>query len=280
MIGRLVLVLALALAAMLVAGLLGALHPGGDTAAVFRLYLALPLAVCAGILHASGWRRSGAGMVFAALVALAPLVPLHGQASAVGGAHLSLYQKNMMFRMPDPQALAADILARAPDFITLQEVSGANLAALAALAEAYPSQHFCPFATVGGVAVASRWPMIEGSAHCAEHDGLAAMRVKTPAGPVWLVSVHLHWPWPYSQASHAARLEPVLAALDGPKVIGGERLTDTRIVGRPHVTLVKRGWLRVPIDHVLVTGGQGTTERLPLVGSDHYGVLARFSLAP
>lgn len=292
MLGRTVILLSLALASGLAAGFLGALHPAGDTAAVFRLYLGPPLALCAAALLRLGRRRAAVAAALAAALALAPVLQLPGPVATAGGGAFGLYQKNMMFRMSDPQALAADILARTPDFVTLQEVSGANLAILDALERVYPSQHFCPFATVGGVAVASRWPVIEGSARCAEKGGLAAMQLDTPAGPVWLVSVHLHWPWPHGQARHAARLVPVLSALNGPMAIGGdfnmvpwahrlaaiERLTGTGVVGPPRVTLTRNGWLRVPIDHVLVTGGQGVTERLPLIGSDHHGIFARFSL--
>jgi endonuclease/exonuclease/phosphatase (EEP) superfamily protein YafD len=41
------------------------------------------------------------------------------------------------------------------------------------------------------------------------------------------------------------------------------------------------GWVALPIDHVLVPRGRGATAawRLPLLGSDHHGVLAGFGLS-
>ncbi|MEZ5768571.1 MAG: hypothetical protein R3D80_13560 [Paracoccaceae bacterium] len=38
------------------------------------------------------------------------------------------------------------------------------------------------------------------------------------------------------------------------------------------------GLFSLTIDHVLVTGGRGQVAQLPLIGSDHYGLLARFVL--
>ncbi|MCI2398667.1 endonuclease/exonuclease/phosphatase family protein [Aliiroseovarius subalbicans] len=278
----------------LVGGYLGALHPMGDSLAVLRPHLAAVLVLAA--LGLLAGRRPLLALVnlSAGAVALVPILwALGGADASPNGASLSLYQKNMLFRMPSPARLGQDILLHKPDFVTLQEVSGVNLALFDTLGDTYPAQQFCPFETIGGVAVASRWPVIRDTAFCAEHDGMAGMQVSTPEGPVWVVSIHLHWPWPNSQASQAARLLPVLATLDGPIAIGGDfnmvpwshmmrdvaEASNTRRIGRPHVSLMKAGgWLRVPIDHVLVSG-QGETQRLPLLGSDHFGILARFDLA-
>ena len=89
---------------------------------------------------------------------------------------LLIYQKNMHFEIMELDALAADIRAANPLGITLQEVSEANLALLEGLKDSYPHQQVCPWGSVGGVAVASRLPMIEGTGFCA--PGLAAMQVK------------------------------------------------------------------------------------------------------
>ena len=275
------------------AGYLGEYHPAGDSFAVFRPQIAVAIGMLAGLLWVAKVRVWAVIGVVAAGYALVPIVWLSSVGNDNSGAGLSLYQKNMRFLVEDPTLLSQDILTRRPDFLTLQEVSGANMAVFEPLDESYPSRQFCPFATVGGVAVASRWPIVAGSAFCAEADGLAAMQVTTPKGPVWAVSIHLHWPWPKSQPDHIERLLPILANLEGPVVIGGdfnmvpwsaslqhmETASQTQRIGPPHVTLTKLGgWMRVPIDHVLITGGQGTVQRLPRLGSDHYGLLARFTL--
>lgn len=280
------------------AGYLGQYHPAGDSLAVFRpqiTLLILLLAVLLWLARARVWAVLG---IAAAGLALGPIFWMSGALSASGGTGMSLYQKNMRFLVEDPTLLSADVLARRPDFLTLQEVSGANMAVFEPLDAVYQARQFCPFATVGGVAVASRWPMVAGSGFCAEADGLAAMQVMTPKGAVWVVSIHLHWPWPKSQPAHIARLSPILQRLaqddtGAPVVIGGDfnmvpwsaamkRLTEvsaTERIGPPHVTLTKmRGWMRVPIDHVLVSGGNGSVQRIERLGSDHFGLFARFAL--
>ena len=279
-------------------GYLGRYHPAGDSLAVFRPQIALVillLAILLWITRARKWALLG---IVATGVAVGPIFWMSGALSASGGTGLSLYQKNMRFRVEDPGLLAADILARRPDFVTLQEVSGANMAVFDPLDVTYQARQFCPFATVGGVAVASRWPVVPGTGFCAEADGLAAMQVTTPKGPVWVVSIHLHWPWPKSQPAHIARLSPILEKLassetGAPMVIGGDfnmvpwshaltqlsRVSNTERIGPPHVTLTKmQGWMRVPIDHVLVSGGNGSVQRIERLGSDHFGLFARFAL--
>jgi len=277
----------------LIGGYLGLVHPAGDSLAVFRPYLAAGAGILGIILWFARVRIAAAIALMVLIGALGPILWMHSSAIASLRSDLSLYQKNMLFLVNDPSLLGKDILTRAPDFITLQEVSGANMAVFEGLGDAYQSRQFCPFATVGGVAVASRWPIVKGSAFCAESDGLAAMQVSSPKGDIWVVSVHLHWPWPYSQPNHLKRLLPLLENLSGPVVIGGdfnmvpwshalrqlEQVSNTKRIGPPHVTLTKMGgWARFPIDHVFVSGGQGTTHRLSRLGSDHYGLLARFKL--
>lgn len=275
------------------AGFLGDYHPAGDSFAVFRPQIAIGAILCSVLLWIASARKWALLGLVSAVAALAPVYWVGGFAADPLGGTYSLYQKNMRFRVDDPGLLADDILIRRPDFVTLQEVSGANMAVFDPLDDVYQWRQSCPFATVGGVAVASRWPIVPGTGMCAESDGLAAMQVTTPKGPVWVVSIHLHWPWPNSQPAHIARLLPVLSELEGPIVIGGdfnmvpwshslERIADvskTKRIGPPHVTLTKmKGWMRVPIDHVLVSGGVGNVQRLSQLGSDHFGLLGRFTL--
>ncbi len=209
-------------------------------------------------------------------------------------APYSLYQKNMWFRMSSIQPLSDDILDQAPDFIALQEVSRRNLPILANLKTQYPAQVFCKFAGVGGVAVASRWPAVVGTKRCSADRGMAAIQVETPDGPVWVVSLHLHWPYPHSQAAHVRVLEPYLAALDGPVVLGGDfnmvpwshtmrvitAATDTHRIGVPQYSLPLKDLYTLPIDHVLINRNAkpASTSKRPLLGSDHFGVLARFHI--
>ncbi|MDX2482774.1 MAG: endonuclease/exonuclease/phosphatase family protein [Pseudodonghicola sp.] len=283
---------ALAALAGVVLGYGGVLHPAGDSLAVFRV----PLAGLAGLMLLLLRRPRRRVLLGLAVVVLA-LVPRFWAlvpGSAPAPAVLTIYQKNLLFNRPDPKPLVADILARSPDIVTLQEVSEQNRPVLEALRQEYPYQQYCDYRAVGGPAVLSRWPAVPGSALCAY--GLSALQVETPAGPVWVVALHLRWPWPYGQAAQLDGLEPVLSALSGPKVIGGDfnsvawshavtrvaRASGTRRVGREAVSFaLPYGGFGVGIDHVLASGAQpGTIQVLERLGSDHRGVLAQVSVAP
>ncbi len=118
------------------------------------------------------------------------------------------------------------------------------------------------------------------------------MQVEGPQGRLWLVSIHLHWPWPYRQAAQLATLVPMIEGLDGPTVIAGDfnmvrwstALGALRTAGRVRNAGPVRGTypqfgplLVLPIDHVLAPGG-GTVALRPLLGSDHLGLVAEVGL--
>lgn len=273
-----------------VLGYAGALHPVGDALAVFRL----PLAGLAGAMLLL-LRRPGrvvvAGVVLVAL-AIVPRLWAMRAGQGVDAPELAIYQKNLFWGLADPGPVIADIRAREPDIVTLQEVSDGNQAVLRALRQRFPAQQVCGYRAAGGTAVLSRWPMVPGSARCGY--GLAAVQLETPAGRLWAVSLHLRWPWPYPQAEQLDDLEPVLRAMQGPKVIGGDFnsvawshalarvrwASGTHRLGREAVTFrLPYGGFGVGIDHVLASGTQkGAIELLERFGSDHRGVLARVTV--
>jgi len=281
--------LAITLLTLLGASFAGALHPAGDSLAVFRL----PLAVACGL--AVVWTPWGRAVRWPLAAACLAVLGWHGWMARAAlpdeAGATAVYQKNLSFRSGDKGLLVADLSALAPDHVTLQEVNDRNLPLLAQLEAAYPSQVLCPFSFVGGVAVLSRHPLVAESAICAERDGLAAMQVQAPGGPVWVVSIHLHWPWPHGQASQIDRLLPLLETLDGKVIIGAdfnavawshavtriERASGTRRLG-PHMAtfVLPRVPLGIGIDHVLASAPDGAaTFRRARLGSDHYGILAR-----
>lgn len=270
-------------------GYLGVLHPLGDSLAVFRLQGAGLLGLLSALALALGARAVGRlGMVLA-LVAGVPLAWAYGEAPAPGQA-LRLYQKNLLFRNVALPALAADIRLAAPDVLTLQELSAPNLALLDDLRADLPHQLRCDFASVGGTAVATRLTPLPGAEVCA--PGLAALQVQGPQGPLWLVSTHLHWPWPYGQAAQLRDLLPILEGLQGPVVMAGDfnMVRWSAAVGQMAAAARVRPagpvlgsylgfapWLTLPIDHVLAPGG-GSAETRPALGSDHLGLLADLAL--
>ncbi len=268
----------------LVAGYLGRLHPAGDSFAVFRPQGALALVLLAGGAVMLAMPGVAVVALLVALVTGGPILVSRGVAEAAGG--MVLYQKNMLFRNDDLAGLEADIRVAAPDILTLQEVSDANLPLLDRLADVLPHQVLCAFEQVGGVAVATRLPPVAGSAICAH--GMAAVQVEGPQGRLWLVSVHLNWPWPYGQAAHLERLLPVMEGLDVPVVIGGDfnmvrwsvALARVRAASRTMAVGPVLGsyvgfapWMLLPIDQVMAPGG-GTAAVRGRHGSDHLGILA------
>lgn len=275
----------LALAALL-GGYAGALHPAGDSLAVFRPWLAAAALVLALPLLLFGPRLLALLLAAPALVALAGLLLPRALPPPPPGP-FAVYQKNLRHDVDHVAEILWDIEATRPDAILLQEVSAGNEELLRLLERDHPHQLRCPTGMlIGDTAILSRHPIVPGAGRC---EGRAtALRVETPQGPLWLVSVHLRWPWPFSQAAQVEALAETLSRLDGPAVLGGDlnmvpwshavrRLAAAlraRPLGPAPATLRIGGVLPLPIDHVLATG-PGQVERRPLAGSDHHGLLAR-----
>ena len=266
-------------------GFLGRRHPAGDSLAVFRAELA-----AAGVVWcALGWAAGLAPWWLALLPTAALASVLTARLRRERAGPLTLYQKNMSFRMQDVAALAADIRAVAPDFLTLQEVTPSNARLLEAVADILPHSHRCRFEHVGEVAVASRWPIRPGSRRSTH--GMAAIQVDGPEGPLWLVSIHLHWPWPDRQPVQQSRIRAVLAGLAGPVVLAGDcnmvrwswsvrslaRTIGAEPGGRARPSFRLKGTTSLAIDQVLVPAGRrGASELRGLFGSDHAGLVVRF----
>lgn len=280
----------------LIGSYLGALHPLGDSLAVFRWHFAFGLAVVALTSAVFWWRRR----VYWLLLVL-PAVWIAGgiwffgvKIGIASDFDYQVYQKNLSFQGTGEIALVNDIVATSAEFVTLQEVDQQNRLLLVELENTHPAQAYCDFWRVGDVAVASIFPRTEAEILCVERSGMVAMQVQTDHGPLWVVSLHLYWPFPYDQAAQVERLLPLLEALDGPVVVAGdfnmvpwshvlrsiEEATNTQRAGHLLYTFpMKREGISLPIDHVLVPGAYATEIfRRPLLGSDHYGVLARFTM--
>lgn len=279
----------LMMAAGLAMGFAGALHPIGDSLGVFRGQILFGMALISLLQRAvsdRGRALFGLGVVFVAAIPLA-MVYLEGPEAG----DLRLYQKNMLFNNPDLAPLEADIRSLNPDVVTLQEVSEPNRALLAAIKDILPAQQHCRFAGVGGVAVATKLPLIAGSGFCAK--GLAGLQVQGPDGPLWVLSVHLHWPWPYQQPAHLAEILPVITGLEGPIVVAGDfnmvrwsyaleavrDAAEVQAAGPVLGTLPRFApFATLPIDHVMAPGG-GQVVLRPLLGSDHFGLVGLVNTA-
>ncbi|MGL5010351.1 MAG: endonuclease/exonuclease/phosphatase family protein [Paracoccaceae bacterium] len=274
---------------LLAAGYAASYHPIGDSLAVFRAQGAAALLAAAALCWLLSERRTAVLAIFIAAINGLPLI--YAYASSGPPGPFTLYQKNMLFMNDDLGTLGQDIVAAAPDFITLQEVSSPNRELMTLLADRFPTRHYCDFTRrVGGTAVLSHFPAVPGTAICA--PGMTALQVTTDNGPVWLISIHTFWPWPFQQPRQIDLLIPRIAALTGPKIIAGDfnmvpwSRAMTRFAEAGGVTFAQptRGTypqfgplLTLPIDHVLTPMGGSTTLR-PLAGSDHRGLLVTFDL--
>ena len=288
----------------LILGFAGRFHGLGDSMAVLRPVFISAVAVLSVVFCAlRAWGVGVVGLCLAggAALGMMPEAPL----SVVPDEDrlFSVYQKNLLFRLPDISPVAEDILRAEADFVMLQEVHQQNRAILDELRGAYPYQSFCPFAGVGGPAVLSRWPVVDVPA-CHDGSGFVGMRVETPDGLLWIASLHLHWPFPYRQPEQLATVIPVLEGLEGPVLIGGDfnmvpwsyavtsvaAASKTKLVGYPGGTFsfsyhqarwnLMSALPRLPIDHVLIpeAGAMIDLERRPRFGSDHHGIVAEFIL--
>ena len=270
-------------ATLLAGGTLGALHPAGDSLAVFRVPLAIVLLAAAALAGIAGRRTLGALAAAAGAAALAG--PLAAHVVQPHPGPFVVYQKNLSATLRDISTLARDIEASDADAVLLQEVAPSNEALLARLASRYPAQMRCASQWLGDTAVLSRHAPVPGAQGCV-HEA-AVLRLSSAGGPLWLVSMHWRWPWPIDQAAQADALSGALGALDGSIVLGGDlnmvpwshavrhlaRVTGTRSAGPPRATLRVAG-VPLSIDHVLAPG-PGPTERRARLGSDHHGVVAR-----
>ncbi|MCT4609773.1 MAG: endonuclease/exonuclease/phosphatase family protein [Pelagimonas sp.] len=273
----------------LVAGsFLGGVHPAGDSLAVFRREL-LVLATLAVIWSAwprgLRWPIAGLGLMALAWHA-AQLLPVANRQAV---PDFTLYQQNLWVNGQDYDQLLDQIAQTNPDMITLQEVSQGNEGVLEQLRTQYPSQLLCRKIHIGE-AVLSRFPKVPGREFCSERDGLAGMLLETPQGPVWLVSYHVSWPWPFGQAEQLAQLLPHLETLQEPVILAGdfnavawshamsqvEKATGSLRLGpQQHSYYLKNRW-PLAIDHVLAPKGYGgRTIRMPNFLQDHHGILAQ-----
>ena len=285
-------------------GFAGRFHGIGDSFAVLRPVFVVLLVVLSGIAVLGQPRVLGMlGICLAGVGALSITTPSPAVLVPDDAKHYSAYQKNLLFRLADTRPVAQDILQSEADFVMLQEVHRGNRSVLATLGDAFPFQHFCPFTSVGGTAVLSRWPIVT-KADCDTNGGVTAIQVETPDGLLWVLSLHLHWAFPFGQAGQVSEIVPILEGFEGPILIGGDfnmvpwshsvaslaRASETKLFdfagGTFAFTYHQDGQNfasplpRLPIDHVLIpkNGALIKLERRPRLGSDHHGVLAEFVL--
>ena len=238
-----------------------------------------------GIVVARRWARLA--FVAGGLVALGS-VALHALPGSPG-KDLRLYSKNLLDSNTDMVAIAEDIRGADVDVVMLQELVEENAHILALLSETFPHQHVCRYLGRKRIAVLSRAPMTDERV-CSQNRSMAGARIEVTGRPVWIVSVHVPYPWPAGTPETEAELQRMLEVLDGAVVVAGDfnafpwtgrvqdivRATNTTLAGPMRRSYVLFG-VPLPIDHALAPGG-GQTALRPRLGSDHWGILADVTL--
>ncbi len=258
----------------------GSAHPIGDSLAIFRVPIALTLAL---LVIWSPWPAKLRWSVSVICLAAMGHIAAQKYVSHPKGP-ITIYQKNLRFENDQVDLIAADIDAAQPDIVALQELTSRNAALVRMLRGDYPHQASCALVEWARVAILSRWP-VEGEI-CIEGQGLVGVQVMSPDGPFWAFSLHGFLPWPYDQTEQLELILPIIEDLEEPVVIAGDfnmvpwsytlrefaHRTNTTRTG-PLFSTSRRYGARLPIDHVFAPGG-GQAEARPVLGSTHTGVLA------
>ncbi len=208
--------------------------------------------------------------------------------------HITMMQFNLRFDNKHIDKLKTYLSKESSiDVVTFQEVTHAHKAKLEELKDKYPYQAYCEFATVGGEMILSKYPFT-GNGSCVKGQGLVWREIDAGNKLFSLVSLHLHWPYPYGQYNQITTLSKELEKIKGSIIVAGdfnaapwshavdriEKASHSRIISGIRWSIkvdtpIAPVWL--PIDHVLSSGfvnEQITTGKD--LGSDHLPILSTF----
>jgi endonuclease/exonuclease/phosphatase (EEP) superfamily protein YafD len=301
-----------------VAGSCGAWHWLLDLAGHFRAYWLVAAAV--GLVLALRRPRSIAlvccalalaGNVWAMLPFWLPGPPLLASATAAEPIAattppLSLILTNVHRLNPDRSLAVAYLRDRRPDVAVVIEIDAAWAANLSSLDELYPFRVVEPRDDNFGIAVLSRWPLIQPEVVTFGGTPFPSITatVRFHDRDVRLIATHPHPP--FSAARAAALLGQLGAVADaaaaavGPRIVAGDfnatpwslayrtfaarsGLRDTALGRGVQPTWnARRPAPRIPIDHVFASPDLAVVRRAigPDIGSDHFPVEVTLVLPP
>jgi endonuclease/exonuclease/phosphatase (EEP) superfamily protein YafD len=306
-------ILAIAFAAIaVIAGLsaiLGGLLPELSIAGAFSRYAAILGAIAAAILFRRANWIAATTAATAAAINFALIIPtLFGATLDLPqGRGMTLLAFNMWWSN-DEHAAVKEMIAKAdPDVLVLMEMTKENRNALRDLDPQYPYRVECWQSSPCDVLIMSRKQLIDGVAMNRWQDvhiGIARAGIDLDNCPVTIFASHLARPWPYQQwryrkeqPQQSAALADAIAGWPGPKIVVGDfNATPWTYVVRRIAEAAKGhalggidgtwpwfvpGFLRLPIDHIVVTSPalKGARQVLNAPGSDHHAVLARLTVA-
>jgi endonuclease/exonuclease/phosphatase (EEP) superfamily protein YafD len=297
----------IALSIVVASSFFNRLHPALDSVAHFRLHLAF-LLVAAAIVATLGRKRKiavlGGLVVSGALYLSAPYLPgIDGLGDArASSTQIRVVSFNTRFSNKETDLAVKAIMAADPDIVLLQEVTDNPKSTMNLLRDSYPYQLRCRGSSIGGTAVISKHPIYaDGGKQCFDTPFLTALRVPIGGQTITFASYHAHWPWPHDQNKYFEELRTDIEALPHPLAIGGdfnatpwsegvqrvarasgtEPVTGLRLTWlTPHLPLVLRPVIGLPIDHLLISDDfvQVSARTLDHSGSDHLPVLFEIAL--
>jgi endonuclease/exonuclease/phosphatase (EEP) superfamily protein YafD len=271
-----------------------------DSVSHFRVHICLALvAICLIAFALRAWNIAATAVLAVSVgtFSIYPAWPLSSPHESLTKP-LKLIQFNTLFNNPTPERSLLWIKTESPDFVMLQEVSQSNARTIYdGLAETMPYGLICKFATVGGVAVRSKFPMLNQG--CTAGQGLVWLLAEIDGKKMSFASAHLHWPYPFQQWRQIERLQAALKGIPRPVILTGDfnaaawsetaqrvaAATDTHVVSGLRFTL-RMGPRPIgpipflPIDQVLVPNEVtvGDIHLGPAIGSDHLPVVTVFEL--
>ena len=223
---------------------------------------------------------------------------------------IKVAQYNRLYTLSDHSEMQSWIEGEAPDFFVIQEASELHAQSISDLGERYPHQIHEPRENGLGLVIASKHEIIASSVHKTDRYAMDVFFVhaliKLQDGN--LVSAYtVHPPPPISRLMHKQRnedIQTVASAILNDKnenivFLGDLNITpyspyfrdfikDTGLKNQyssPHLfptwpSIFASPFFQIPIDHILHKGRMElvSKHRAPHMGSDHYPVVAEFSI--
>jgi len=294
---RLIYVLIFGSTLVVLLGFLNTIHPFFDSLAHFRVHFLIILASLLVLLFfmlRSKMRYIIVFIILSIFVYLYTLIQrVDSIPSVVVKEHITMMQFNLNFRNKNLDKVQDCLLKKSIDIATFQEVTHAHKAKLEELKDKYPYQAYCEFATVGGEMILSKYSFT-GNGGCVKGQGLVWREIDAGNKKFSLVSLHLHWPYPYGQYNQITTLSKELEKIKGSIIVAGDfnaapwshavdriaKASHSRIISGIRWSIkvdtpIAPVWL--PIDHILSSGfisEQITTGKD--LGSDHLPILSTF----
>ncbi|MEH6727721.1 MAG: endonuclease/exonuclease/phosphatase family protein [Hyphomicrobiales bacterium] len=260
------------------------------------------IAVLAAMLKLKGPAIAANVSLICAILLLGPAKPFafalaRSDAPTTSG-QFKILTLNLLYANDQIERVANYVEQQSPDFILLQEVSPINRDVIDLLEDYKFHQRCWENASMESVVLSRIKPTAQG---CLPNADVPWMDIALNGKQKRIISVHLNWPWPFSQWQRIDDLRTDLAALpeQRPVILGGdfnavpwshavrtvEDITDTTVV--PGFRFTFYGYntpfkvpLFVPIDQILLPDSASAQSAVagPDIGSDHRPVTVTFTV--